>query len=524
LKVLFFINHDGAIRNFEAFLHSLAERGHDVHLSAMGRRAALMSQAQSLEDFCGSNPRFSYDMTPKNKGELSKLLAALSSARSYLRYLGPEYENSPKLSERARRYVHPAILRFMERPGFRSRPGRWMLDRLLLATLDDLPTSPAMDSYVRSYEPDVALFTPLLTFRNHVQLSALRSAEKAGIPTALLVHSWDNLTNKGLIPTIPDRVAVWNDPQRKEAVSLHHVPENQVVVTGAHSYDHWFEAKPSTTREEFCARAGLDPERPFVLYVCSSTFIAPHEVPFVERWISRLRQSSDPRVSEIGVLVRPHPQNMPQWEGVGPEQLQGGVVYPPISGEWAGSRSRADYFDSIHHCAAVMGINTTAQIESAIQGRPVLTWLVPEFRDTQEGTLHFEYIGGEDGLMLTADSFEQHEQQLAGVLVSNDTERSRKFVEHFIRPQGVTVPSTPILVDAVAGLADAGPVARRARIGRTLAKPFIWMFRRTMVSLARRQSIQDEFAEPEMPAKRPAKADRRKQKGERRREKMRAKR
>ena len=35
--------------------------------------------------------------------------------------------------------------------------------------------------------------------------------------------------------------------------------------------------------------------------------------------------------------------------------------------------SRADYFDSIYHAAAVVGINTTAQIESAIVGRPVHT-------------------------------------------------------------------------------------------------------------------------------------------------------
>jgi hypothetical protein len=521
VKVLFFINHDGAIRNFEAFLHSLAERGHDVHLSTMARRVALMSEAQSLEDFCATSPRFSFDATPKEKGELSKMLAALSSARSYLRYLGPEYENSPKLSGRAQRYVHPAILRFIEKPGLRSRPGRWALDRMMLATLDDLPTSAKMDAYIESQAPDVALFTPLVTFRNHVQLSALRSAESAGVPTALLVHSWDNLTNKGLIPVTPDRVAVWNDQQKDEAVRLHRVPEKQVVVTGAHSYDHWFDAKPSTTREEFCARAGLDPSKPFVLYVCSSTFIAPHEVPFVRQWISLVRESSDPRVREIGVLVRPHPQNTSQWEGMGPDELDGGVVYPPISGEWAGSRSREDYFDSIYHCSAVMGINTTALIESSIQGRPVLTWLVPEYRDTQEGTLHFEYIGGDDGLMLTATSFEEHEQQLAGALASNDAERSRKFVEHFIRPAGVTVPSTAILVDAVDDLVGAGPVRQGPKIGRTLAAPLNWTFRKTIFSLARRQSIQDEFVEPDAPQE--PRADRpKKEKGERR-EKLRAK-
>ena len=52
-------------------------------------------------------------------------------------------------------------------------------------------------------------------------------------------------------------------------------------VTGAQAYDHWFAIRPSTTREEFCARVGLPPDRPYLLYLCSSPFIAPREVEFV---------------------------------------------------------------------------------------------------------------------------------------------------------------------------------------------------------------------------------------------------
>ena len=43
----------------------------------------------------------------------------------------------------------------------------------------------------------------------------------------------------------------------------------------------------------------------------------------------------------------------------------------------------------------MVGINTTAQIEGAIVGRPVHTVLADDFRFTQEGTLHFHYL--EDG-------------------------------------------------------------------------------------------------------------------------------
>ena len=43
--------------------------------------------------------------------------------------------------------------------------------------------------------------------------------------------------------------------------------------------------------------------------------------------------------------------------------------------------SRDDYFDSVYHAAAVVGLNTSALIELAIVDRPVYTVLLPEFHD-----------------------------------------------------------------------------------------------------------------------------------------------
>jgi hypothetical protein len=460
VRVLFFINHDGFIRNFEGFLHSLARRGDTVSLAVATRREALMSSVRSLEELTETEPAVTAVRVPKERGPAADRLSDLAAARSYLRYLEPEYADAPKLRERAANYVPPELLELVRRRG-ESAPARRKLARKLLAQIEDLPTSPSMDRFIEDHEPDVVLLTSLVWLRDAVQAAALKSARRAGLPTALLVHSWDNLSNKGLIHTVPDRIAVWNEAQRQEVVELHGVPAERVVVTGAHSYDHWFDWRPATSRDEFCAGVGLDPARPFVLYVCSSTFIAPDEAPFVKRWITALRGSSDERVRRLGVVVRPHPQNVEAWAGLGPAELGGAAVFPSPSAERAGEKSRADYYDSIHHAAAVMGVNTTAQIESAIQERPVLTWLVPEFRETQEGTLHFGHIAGDDGLLLVARSFEEHERQLVEALATGGRERSRAFVRSFIRPFGLDVAGTPRLVEAVAALAAEGPVDRR---------------------------------------------------------------
>src|SRR5690606_20345434 len=109
----------------------------------------------------------------------------------------------------------------------------------------------------------------------------LRSARALGIRTGLCVYSWDNLTNKGLIHEPLDLVSVWNDAMKQEATSLHHVSADRVVITGAVAYDHWFSWRAASTREAFCERVGLPADRPYLLYLCSSKFIAPDEVGFV---------------------------------------------------------------------------------------------------------------------------------------------------------------------------------------------------------------------------------------------------
>ena len=88
------------------------------------------------------------------------------------------------------------------------------------------------------------LLTPLIDLGSS-QIDYLRAARALGIPTALCVWSWDHLSSKALIRECPDRVFVWNETQKREAVELHRVPAERVVVTGAQCFDHWFDRTPS---------------------------------------------------------------------------------------------------------------------------------------------------------------------------------------------------------------------------------------------------------------------------------------
>jgi hypothetical protein len=445
MRVLFVMRHPGYVRNFAPVVDELASRGHDVHVGFEAPTARWLD-VDPLQPLYDRHSALSSGTTPAVSRTRRSLLArGLRISRDYLRYLDDTYRDAPRLRERAGRRVPRAVKSF---PGVRFRPVRRSLAAALRSAEWCVPRNRAVAGYLEEQRPDVVLVTPLLAMGSP-QVDYVREAKRLGVPTALAVASWDNLTNKGVLHELPDAVIVWNEAQREEAVRLLDVPPDRVVVTGAQCYDHWFEQLPSSPRDEFCRRVGLAPEHPFVLYICSSPFVASDEVSFVRRWLAAIR-AAPPPVGETGVLVRPHPQNAAQWAGV---ELDGAVVWPPAGDDPVDAAGRADYFDSMAHAAAVVGINTSGMIEAAVVVRPVLTVLAEEFVGSQRGTLHFEHIAGERGMVHVAGDLDEHVAQLADAIAGRlGDERRAAFVRRFVRPHGLDAPATPRFADAVESL------------------------------------------------------------------------
>ena len=205
--------------------------------------------------------------------------------------------------------------------------------------------------------------------------------------------------------------------------------------------------RPSTTREEFCTRAGLDPSRPFLLYLCSSHFVAPDEVAFVRTVGAdgargcRARQLRHPGASSSR-------QRRARGTGVDFADIPNAAVWkePP--------KVQADpaLYDSLYHCAAVAGLNTSAMIEAGILGKAVHTIQTAEFAGGQEQTLHFHYLLARNGgLVEVAEDLQQHCRQLDEAVANPvaGAERSRRFVESFVRPRGLDRPVAPIMVEEI---------------------------------------------------------------------------
>jgi hypothetical protein len=463
-RILFFMRHPVLnFRNFESTLRLLAARGHQIHLAfdTLGDEG----DTDLVEGLARELPGLTYGRGPRasKRDPYFRLEQTMGMAADYLRYFEPTFEDAPRLRARYEARVGPSVRLATRLPLVGSRRGLRLLRRLLLWAGRSLPIAPAVRDYLRERSPDIVLLTPLVRLGSP-QGAYIRAAKALGLRTALLVHSWDNLTNKGLIRDAPDFVAVWNEAQREEAVDLHGVAPERVLVTGAPSYDQWFDWRPSRDREAFCREVGLPSERPFLLYLCSSSFIAPQEAGHVEGWVKRLRAAPDPVLRSAGILVRPHWKNVDEWREVDFSHLEDVVVWPRLGANPLDRRSRSDFYDSMFHSAAIVGVNTSALIESAIVGRPVHTWLTPQFRDSQAGVPHFQHLARQDGGVLrVAESFEEHADQLAEALSGSERHRdsARRFIESFVRPLGLEVPATAALVSALEDACETEPAAPR---------------------------------------------------------------
>ena len=143
----------------------------------------------------------------------------------------------------------------------------------------------------------------------------------------------------------------------------------------------------------------------------------------MRRWLETIRASACAPLATAAVVIRPHPERRDEWAGVdwsdlGPVHIGG---RNPLTAD-----AKADYFDALANSTAVVGLVTSAFLEAAVVGAPVLTGIPADLRH-QEGMQHFRYLlEVEDGLLESARTLEEHRAQLeATVMIARGIARGR---------------------------------------------------------------------------------------------------
>jgi len=359
------------LRYYERVLAALLDRGHRL-LLARPDRHDVVKVPRALRGRRGVSAAL-YPWT-RSDG-LDRTIGIVRAARDFARYSAPPLDaahaNRRRAFERLLRSVIGKARSLAvegEPPAFGlDEPEREVLDELFRDLERLIPPDEGIRRFIRDQRLDLVVCVSRVNIAAR-QTEVLKAARSLGVPTGIVVYSWDNLSSKGLLHEQPDALFVWNELQAREAEELHGVERSRIVVTGAVRFDEVFARSPSAERDELLAELGLDPTQTTVLYLGSSTFVAPREPEFVAAWIAALRRSPDVRLARANLIVRPHPGALEERPWSEWQPRDGAVVPPPVV-----RRREQDLVDQLFASEAVVSLNTSAEIEAAIVGRPVLT-------------------------------------------------------------------------------------------------------------------------------------------------------
>lgn len=447
MKILFVFTHYNFWSPLDSIAREYVEAGHQVEV--LIDRARNVNFEKRYPFGAGKQP---YGMGwSKSRGDAWQfILNPLRELISYVSYLKLRQPTSPLLIERWAAYVP-----FFLRPLTRTEQGRAWLSRdsfwnFLRRFESNAPSSRRIKRQLNDVSPDlIVAASAILPYSKETDY--IKAAQEMGIPTVLIVPSWDNLTTKGMLHVVPDHLFVWNEAQKPEAVDLHYVPAERIFCTGAPKFDAWFEIQPTLDRKSFCQKIGIDSEEPYLLYLCSSEFISGDEANYIMELADRLQE--DARFNKLTLLVRPHPQNLGPWKNFSRNSSRF-AVWPVDQKSLAPSDMIQDYYHSLHYSIGVAGINTSAFIEAAIVDKPCIAITPQRFAHTQMGIPHFRHLLDAGFLEVTPyeDGFLSAVADVCAGMDRKKQERQR-FVRDFVRPHGLENRALDVMAHAIENVA-----------------------------------------------------------------------
>ena len=447
------------LRNFDDCIRGFVRKGHKLTIAFPDRRSGKPELVRERFETKG----ISVLMVPRvRRDHWAKLADFIRRSRSYLLYRKSTFARATYLHDRVAETTPKQVKAVLDGRWIRSWPRTTdLVCRILEASI---PPSDSARRDIANLKPDVVLITPFFTVPTRYQVEYAKAAQERGVPVGVPVFSWDNLTSKGALQVCPDRLLVWNQTQVTEAMSLHNIPASRIAMTGGMRFSMFFGMRSGVSKEEFCASMGLDPSKPIITYLGSSSTIAPREHEFVGRWIAALRGAKDPAVRDCNIYIRPHPGNSVIWDHWPSTPSPGIALWDRRGSNVSG------VIDSVGHSAAVMGINTTAMLEAAALDKPVLTVLDDDLSVGQAERIHFHYLTSvAGGLVTVANNMDEHTEHLSAILSGDSrfSRKSRRFSKAFLRPPWPHRSPVKAFQRAVERLARS---RRPIRLGRSLAR------------------------------------------------------
>ena len=190
--------------------------------------------------------------------------------------------------------------------------------------------------------------------------------------------SWDNFTNKLLPVRRVNRLVVWNDLMKQQAIELHGYRDEALRVAGTPQWDRYFRERVSISRDAFFQRVGADPARRLLTLTTTPRELYPHHDHVLRVMLAAIRSGRFEHPAQI--LVRLHPRDdrahYAEFEQVPEIILEKPFRETVKAADGLAVDVTADaqqhLADTLCHSDVIINVASTIAIEAAIFDTPVV--------------------------------------------------------------------------------------------------------------------------------------------------------
>jgi hypothetical protein len=242
--------------------------------------------------------------------------------------------------------------------------------------VDRLVSHPQAESLFEKYRPALLVASsPGLIFS---EIPLLRTAVRRRVRSMALDPSWDNFTNKLLPVRRVNRLIVWNDLMKQQAIDLHGYQPDEVRVAGAPQWDVYFRSA-GASREAFFARIGADPSRRLITLSTTPRELYSHHDHVLRVLVQAMTGGAWP--CPVQILVRLHPRDdLSAYAAF--QNVPGVLIEKPfrttraVSGDGLAidvtAENQQHLADTMRHSDVVVNVASTLAVEAAIVDTPIV--------------------------------------------------------------------------------------------------------------------------------------------------------
>jgi hypothetical protein len=244
------------------------------------------------------------------------------------------------------------------------------------ALVDRMVSHPWAEALFDRYRPELLVASNPGLILSEVPL--LRTAVRRGVRSMAVDPSWDNFTNKLIPVRRVDRLIVWNELMKEQAVEFHGYAPDEVRVAGTPQWDLYFKEGTTAPREAFFRQIGADPLRKLVTVTTTPRELYSHH-DHVLRVLNRAMSDNAWR-EKAQLLVRLHPRD--QLEAYAEfESAPNLIIEKPFratvrAGDGLSiditTENQRHLANTMRHSDVVVNVASTLAIEAAIFDTPVV--------------------------------------------------------------------------------------------------------------------------------------------------------